>query len=84
MLRDRSRSLMTCESLNNKNLSQKIIIDSIPDELKKENNWLLWAYETRNEKLTKVPYRSDIFFPASSTSEETWSPYDITIEKYLE
>jgi putative DNA primase/helicase len=67
------------ESSLNKNLSR---LSFIPDDLKKENNWLLWAYETRDDKPTKVPYRSDVFLRASSTDEETWSSYETTIQKY--
>lgn len=49
--------------------------DAIPDEFKQHNNWLLWKYETRGEKKTKVPYQVS-GTRADSTAPNTWTSFN--------
>jgi hypothetical protein len=49
---------------------------SIPAELRERKQWVVWRYEGRDGKRTKVPYRSeDGHTRASSTDPTTWSSY---------
>ncbi|MGP8244158.1 MAG: hypothetical protein ACLQVN_06530 [Bryobacteraceae bacterium] len=48
--------------------------DRVPIELKRLRQWLLWRYETRNDRPTKVPYQTD-GRRADSTDPATWCSY---------
>jgi putative DNA primase/helicase len=50
------------------------IIENIPEELKQRPQWVLWRYEERDEKLTKIPYSTAGWW-ASSTDPTTWSTF---------
>lgn len=52
------------------------------DDIKKLPVWLLWKKEVRNEKPTKVPYKSPGVY-ASSTDPTTWDTYHNLLEKYF-
>ena len=55
--------------------------DNIPDELRERPRWVLWRYEERGDKQTKVPYRVDApKSRASSTNPETWAKLDDALE----
>jgi len=48
----------------------------LPVELRELPQWVLWRYEDRDGKRTKVPYRTDKpKVPASSTDPSTWSTH---------
>ena len=49
--------------------------DAIPAELKACPQWVDWRYETRDGKLTKVPYQPN-GKRAKSTQAATWSTFD--------
>lgn len=44
----------------------------IPANLTDRNQWVVWRYEERNGKQTKVPYNPMTGLPASSTNPRTW------------
>jgi putative DNA primase/helicase len=46
--------------------------ERVPEELKNRRQWIVWRYELRNGKWTKVPYNARNAGPASSTDLETW------------
>ncbi len=51
--------------------------ETVPGELRQRRQWVLWRYEEREGKLTKVPYRAgDPDRRASSTDPATWSPFE--------
>jgi hypothetical protein len=54
---------------------------SIPRAMKGVNRWLLWRFETRDGKQTKVPYQSN-GEKASSTSTPTWTSFDAVMTAY--
>ena len=47
-----------------------------PDELKALKQWVLWRYETRGGKQTKVPYNAGNLARASSTNPDTWASFE--------
>src|SRR5713226_8175227 len=49
--------------------------DQIPAELTNLNQWVVWRYEEREGKRTKVPYQTHGGRLASSTKPETWAPF---------
>lgn len=59
-------------------------VDSIPEEMKALENWLLWKYEDRkdskgNIKKTKIPYQVN-GKKAESTNPETWGSFENVIK----
>jgi putative DNA primase/helicase len=50
--------------------------DWIPVELRERPQWVLWRFEARDEKETKIPYRCDGNGRASSTDPSTWGSYE--------
>jgi putative DNA primase/helicase len=54
---------------------------AIPAELRALDQWLVWRYEVRGGRRTKVPY--DAKHPqrrAASTKPATWSSFETTVE----
>jgi hypothetical protein len=51
-------------------------MSTIPDDLKQHDNWVLWRYQGRNGKRTKVPYCVyDPTKPADTSDPQTWDTY---------
>jgi hypothetical protein len=53
----------------------------IPEELKELRQWLVWRFEQRDERWTKVPYRT-AGRRASTTDPSTWSSFEDAIAAY--
>lgn len=51
---------------------------SIPEELRRRNQWVCWRYVNRpgKDKPDKVPFDPRTGKPASTTDSLTWSPFD--------
>ena len=49
--------------------------ENIPDEMKPWAQWVIWRYEVRNGKQTKVPYCLRSGRPASVTDPSTWATF---------
>jgi hypothetical protein len=47
----------------------------VPDDLAERDQWVLWRYETRNGKPTKVPYQAS-GKPADSTNPGSWTTFE--------
>jgi putative DNA primase/helicase len=61
----------------------KVQLEKIPQELRAHKGWLLWRYEDRKGKQTKVPYRADSpQTPALSTDPATWSTFEAAVAAY--
>lgn len=65
-------------------MSLPVNIDSIPEEMKALNNWVLWKYEDRkdskgNIKKTKIPYQTN-GKKAESTDPDTWGSFENVIK----
>lgn len=54
----------------------------VPDDLSERDQWVLWRYEERNGKATKVPYQVN-GRPASSTDSATWAGYEAVTNAWL-
>ncbi|WP_263701482.1 phage/plasmid primase, P4 family [Bacillus thuringiensis] len=57
--------------------------NEIPAELKALPQWILWKFETRNNKQTKVPYQVDGEM-ARANDRRTWSTFATAVKFYLE
>lgn len=57
--------------------------NSIPSELKALPQWILWRYENRNGKQTKIPYQAD-GNEAMANNRRTWSTFATVVKFYLE
>jgi hypothetical protein len=47
----------------------------LPDDLTERDQWVLWRYEPRNGKPTKIPYQAS-GKPADSTDPGTWATFE--------
>ena len=54
-------------------------MNSIPQELKEHAQWVVWKYEDRKGKQTKVPYQVN-GKRASVTKPTTWDSYEIAVQ----
>jgi putative DNA primase/helicase len=55
--------------------------EAIPEELRSERRWVLWGYEKRNGKLTKVPH-TPWGRPAGSTNPSDWCSFDEALKAF--
>lgn len=56
---------------------------TIPEILRKINNWVCWKYEQRDGKLTKVPKHPATGKNAKSDDPDTWTGYEIAVENKI-
>lgn len=54
-------------------------IENVPLELKDIPQWVLWNYEVRDGKETKIPYVAGDAKRASSTDPSTWRPFRLAV-----
>jgi hypothetical protein len=56
----------------------------VPDDLSERDQWVVWRYEQRNGRATKVPYQANRARAArrraSSTDAATWATFDHAVE----
>ena len=57
----------------------KINADTVPSELKKLKQWVMWKREIRNGKPTKVPYTVNNV-PAKADDPATWNSFDACLQ----
>ena len=63
-------------------LAAETIVDlRAPDDLIERDQWVLWRYETRRGKPTKVPY-SVRGYPASTTEPGEWAGFEETLSAW--
>ncbi len=55
--------------------------DAIPDDFKTLPNWMLWKYQQRGGKWTKVPYQAN-GKAADSTDSSTWASFEDALFSY--
>lgn len=51
-------------------------LDAIPCGLRDRRQWVVWRFQRRGEKQTKIPLRADGGGRAKSTDPSTWATYD--------
>jgi len=52
-----------------------VLVEKIPEELRRRPQWVVWKLEKRVDKLTKVPYSPSSGDYARSNSSETWGTF---------
>jgi putative DNA primase/helicase len=52
---------------------------NIPSELRALSNWVVWKYETRDGKETKIPYDAKTGRKAKANDSATWTTFEIAI-----
>ena len=67
--------------MHKKPIGLKVIIENIPAQVKIFRQWLLWRYEERDGKWTKVPYQISGAL-ASVTNPQTWNDFDAVVAAY--
>lgn len=55
--------------------------EHVPESLKMLRQWVLWRYETRNGKRTKIPYQPN-GQKSESDNPKTWSTFDQVITRF--
>jgi len=53
----------------------------VPDDLRERDQWVLWQYENRNGRTTKVPYRVGHRY-VSSTDPSTWASFEAVADEW--
>ncbi len=61
----------------------RVMFENIPEQLQALPQWVMWRYELKKNKWTKVPY-SPNGSKASSTNARTWSQYRDVVSAYLD
>jgi primase-polymerase (primpol)-like protein len=59
------------------------IFENFPPELTALDQWVLWCYQMRDERWTKVPHNKDRRF-ASVKDTDTWASFNTVVEAYGE
>ena len=59
-----------------------VIAENIPKELKTLNQWLVWRYQNREGKLTKVPINARTRKFAKSNDPATWCDFQTALKAY--
>lgn len=59
-------------------------LESFPEVLRAQKNWLLWKYETRDGKLTKPPYNPHTDGYADTTDPSTWGTFEQALARAKE
>jgi putative DNA primase/helicase len=59
--------------------SERTLNFQVPDDLKELDQWVVWRYERRNGKPTKVPCRTSGEL-ASVTNPSTWTSFERALE----
>lgn len=65
----------------NKPDASSVNFNNIPDEMKNSRRWVLWKFEKRGEKWTKIPY-TPWKKKASSTNPDDWSAFEDALKSY--
>jgi putative DNA primase/helicase len=58
-------------------------LDKIPDELKAKDQWVLWRYEGRNGRPTKIPCQAN-GWPAKTDDATTWAAFERARDAFLQ
>lgn len=56
------------------------LFENIPLDLREQPQWLVWRYETRGGRKTKVPYAPGASKPVDATAEGSWSTFTEVVE----
>ncbi len=56
------------------------LLDNIPEELRRRTQWVVWRFEERDGKLTKVPYIAGGVGRADTTDLMTWRTFNEAVQ----
>jgi len=56
--------------------------EAVPGALKEKAQWVVWKFQIRDGKRTKVPYSAITKGSAKSTAPETWATYAAAVEAF--
>jgi putative DNA primase/helicase len=73
---------MSIPQVQQKPNPHEIVVENIPAELRARRQWVVWLYEVRDGKPTKVPYNAHTRLRAASTDLETWAYFDAALAAY--
>lgn len=59
------------------------MFEEIPDKMKFLNQWVLWIYEDRNGKKTKIPYQTN-GKKADTKNPKTWTSFENVLKAFSE
>jgi putative DNA primase/helicase len=59
-----------------------VLVENIPEELTERPQWVVWRYEQRDGKQTKVPRTPSTGLRASSTDPMTWATFSEALGDY--
>jgi putative DNA primase/helicase len=76
---DMEESIKIKEETQQRNSSQFSVL---PDELKPYNHWVVWRFETRSGKQTKIPVDPKNGYNAASNQPESWATYEEAVDFY--
>ncbi len=56
------------------------LLENIPEEMRRRNQWIVWKLEKRDGKDTKIPYIAGGVGRASSTDSLTWRSFEEAVQ----
>lgn len=59
-----------------------VFAKNIPLSMRKRRQWVVWRYERRGEKWSKIPYVAGSDRPAKTNNKSTWRDFDFCLEQY--
>lgn len=59
------------------------MLDAIPSEIRTYQQWIVWRYETRDDKQTKIPYDAKTGQLAAVDNPSTWTTFEYACSMYL-
>jgi primase-polymerase (primpol)-like protein len=57
-----------------------VLVENIPEELRRRPQWVMWKLEARDGKPAKVPYIAGGVGKAKSTDSETWRTFGEAVQ----
>jgi putative DNA primase/helicase len=73
---------LSSETLPQKPCAPRPLLKNIPAYLCERPQWVVWEYEQRGGKPTKVPYNARTGFKAKSTEPRTWSAFQKAVDAF--
>jgi len=62
--------------------SPEPVVAAIPADLRERDQWVVWRYEKRAGRRTKIPYDPRSGGNASAAESETWTAFDVAWETF--
>ncbi len=60
----------------------KPVVAAIPAVLRERDQWVVWRYEKRAGRRTKIPYAPRSGGSASAADPGTWTSFDVALETF--